>query len=77
MQFILLALQLEMDLAPDTFFTERRPFVDERFNPADPRHTADQHIKVAGKTILKRGHPEQPTHQRIRVCAALEVEGQF
>ena len=76
-QTLLLALQIIVGAAAHAFGAECDPLQQNLAHAQHAGLAADQHIEVAGKTVLQRGCLEQTRHQLVRVLAALEVDGQL
>ena len=77
MQPVFLLLDLEIDPALDAVDPPGRPLFQNFTDAHHPGHTGDQHVKVAGKSILQGRHPIQLLHQLLRVYAPLQVDGQL
>ena len=60
--------------AADAYNYERLLLLKDRTHSQHTRNARDEHIKIAGEAVLQRRHAEQPLHQLIGVCTALQVD---
>ena len=74
MQLLFLLREVVVRSAADAFHSERRPLLKELTHTQHTRNARDEHVKIAGEAVLQRRHAEQPLHQLIGVCAALQVD---
>ena len=66
--------KIEEKLAFDALFAPSNPFLDDLPDTERFGRTADKHVEVAGKAILKRRQAVQFFHELIRVGAAFQID---
>ena len=74
MQLVLLLVQVKEHAAAHAFRAPSCPLVQQLAYAEHARHTADQHIEIAGKAVHQRRHLHQLRHQLVRIRASLEVD---
>ena len=70
-QLSLLLIEIKRSSAPDTFYPERRPLIEQFSHTENSRHACDEHIEVAGERVLEHRQLVELLHQLIGICAAL------
>ena len=76
-QLFLFLLELEEHPAPHTFAAPGRPLLQDFAHAQHLGHSGDQDVEIAGIAVHQGGHAAELRHQLVRVCAALEVDGQL
>ena len=76
-ELFLFLVQVKVDPTLDAKLAEGNPLLQQLPHAHHPRHAADQDVEIAGKAVLQRGEAVELLHHRVRIGAALEVDGQL